>query len=73
MVEVLRVVLAEHGYSAKPDLALIQKVGECVAYHELAGAIHDKYHMGSLPIRLDDLFAAKNEFDKLNDAVWGPE
>jgi hypothetical protein len=72
MVELLRTVLAKHGYSAKPDLALIKVAGDCVAYHELAGAILDKYDLNSSP-EIEDLFATANEFSKLNDAMWDSE
>jgi hypothetical protein len=71
MVEVLRTVLAKHGYSAKPDPTLIKVAGDCLAYHELAGAILDKFDLNSSG--LEDLFATAKEFNKLNDAVWDSE
>lgn len=64
LVEVLRATLAEHGYRAEPNLALVTTLGECVAYHEMAGAIHDRY-LGSRQIDLEGLIAARSEFDAL--------
>jgi hypothetical protein len=72
LVEVLRIALAKHGYTAEPNLKLVQGLGECVAFHEMAGAIHDR-HLASRQIDLEGLIAARSEFEALQKAVWGPK